>query len=73
MSTSKKRRFQTPAVASCADQLKHDPDLTPEFQAELDRRHADMLAHPDDEVTWEQVSRKMLNRKRQKGATHGNI
>jgi putative addiction module component (TIGR02574 family) len=40
-----------------------DPDMTPELRAELDRRHADMLAHPDDEISWEEASKKMLSRR----------
>jgi len=30
--------------------------------AELDRRYADMLAQPDDAVSWDEVSKKMRNR-----------
>jgi putative addiction module component (TIGR02574 family) len=55
-------------IEQAVDSLPHDPapdpDLTPEFRAELDRRHADMLAHPDDEVSWERVSQEMRRRKR---------
>ena len=31
------------------------PPITPELQAELERRLAEAEAHPDDTLTWEQV------------------
>ena len=40
-----------------------DPDMTPELAAELDRRYADMLAHPERESSWEEVSARLLARK----------
>ena len=52
------------AVDSLPNDPTPDPDLTPELRAELDRRHADMLAHPDDEVSWDQVSQQMRSRQR---------
>jgi putative addiction module component (TIGR02574 family) len=52
------------AVDSLPRDPTPDPDLTPELRAELDRRHAEMLAHPDDEVSWEQVSKQMRSRER---------
>jgi putative addiction module component (TIGR02574 family) len=38
------------------------PPLTDAQKAELDRRVADMEAHPDDEVPWEQVHAEAMNR-----------
>jgi putative addiction module component (TIGR02574 family) len=52
------------AVDSLPDDPMPDPDLTPELRAELDRRHAEMLAHPYDEVPWEQVSKQMRSGER---------
>ena len=50
---------------SLPDDPTLDPEFTPESRAELDRRYADMLAHPDDEVSWEEVSKNMRSRERQ--------
>jgi putative addiction module component (TIGR02574 family) len=43
-----------------------DPDMTPEFRAELERRCADTLAHPEKGSTWEEVSARLLARKNRK-------
>lgn len=39
-------------------------DLTDATKCELDRRLADLEAHPDDEVPWEQVKAEMLEEAR---------
>jgi putative addiction module component (TIGR02574 family) len=63
LSVPERRGLIEQAVDSLPDDPTPDPDLTPELRAEFDRRHADMLAHPDDEVPWEQVSTEMRRRK----------
>ena len=40
----------------------HDPALTEEQRAEIDRRLADDDAAPDDVVTWEEVKAEALKR-----------
>ncbi len=37
-------------------------ELTPEQEAELDRRWAEHLENPDSEIPWEDVRRKLLGR-----------
>jgi putative addiction module component (TIGR02574 family) len=53
-------------IAQATDSLSESvPDfaMTPELSAELDRRHADMLAHPERESPWEEVSARLKARK----------
>ena len=38
------------------------PDITDEQRAELDRRLDDLEAHPDDDVSWEEVKRSLKHR-----------
>jgi putative addiction module component (TIGR02574 family) len=57
---SERRGLIERAVDSLPSGPAPDPDLTPELRAELDRRHADMLAQPGDEVSWEEVSKKRV-------------
>jgi len=50
------------ALESLPDKFAIDPSMTPELRAELERRHADMLANPDDEVSWEEASAELDRR-----------
>ncbi len=47
----------------------HDPDMTPELRAELDRRSQDMLDHPENKLSLEQA-RAYLDQRR---AAHENV
>jgi putative addiction module component (TIGR02574 family) len=40
-----------------------DPDMTPEFRAELERRDQDLKDHPENGSSWEEVSARLLARK----------
>ena len=59
---NERRELVEQAVDSLSDVPMLDPEMTPELRAELDRRHAHFLAHPDDAVSWDEVSRKMRKR-----------
>jgi len=59
---NERRGLVEQAIDSFEGDAVSDPDMTPGLRAELDRRYADMLAHPDDEVSWDEVSKKMRNR-----------
>lgn len=41
------------------------PPMTDEQKAELDRRYADYLAHPDDVVSWNEVKSAALAKLKQ--------
>jgi putative addiction module component (TIGR02574 family) len=60
---NERRGLVEQAIDSFEGDSISDPDMTPDLRAELDRRHADMLAHPEDEVSWDEVSKKMRSRK----------
>jgi putative addiction module component (TIGR02574 family) len=60
---NERRGLVEQAIDSFEGDSISDPDMTPNLRAELDRRHADMLAHPEDEVSWNEVSKKMRSRK----------
>ncbi len=50
---------QREVIGEVVDQwaeIEPDPDMTPEFRAELERRHQDILDHPENESSWEEVS-----------------
>ncbi len=64
MPVDERRGLIEQAVDSLPSESAPDPDLTPELRAELDRRSGDMLAHPEDEVSWERVSDEMRRRER---------
>ncbi len=40
----------------------YEPEITPEEEAELERRWQDHLAHPEDAVPWETVKAEMEER-----------
>ena len=56
---SERRELVERAIDSFAGDSIPDPDMTPELRAELDRRYAHMLAHPEDGVSWDEVSKRM--------------
>jgi putative addiction module component (TIGR02574 family) len=60
------RRGLIDAAIDSLPESQVDPDMTPELRAELDRRHADMLAHPEDELTWEEARQELDKRKHSK-------
>jgi putative addiction module component (TIGR02574 family) len=37
-------------------------ELTDELKAELDRRWAEHLAHPESAISWEELKRRLRNR-----------
>jgi putative addiction module component (TIGR02574 family) len=45
------------------DDAEPDPDMTPELRAELDRRHQNMVDHPEDEVSWEEACAELDKRR----------
>lgn len=61
---SERRGLVEQAIDSFEGDSVPDPAMTPELRTELDRRYANLLAHPDDEVSWDEVSRKMKSRTR---------
>jgi putative addiction module component (TIGR02574 family) len=49
-------------IGEVMDSLPEDePDfsMTPELRAELERREAEMVAHPEREFSWEEVSARL--------------
>ena len=60
---NERRGLVEQAINSFEGESISDPDMTPALRTELDRRHADMLAHPDAEASWDEVSKKMRSRK----------
>jgi putative addiction module component (TIGR02574 family) len=39
-----------------------DREMTPELREELNRRYREMLAHPERESSWEEVSARMRSK-----------
>jgi putative addiction module component (TIGR02574 family) len=51
-------------IRGIQDSINEDAELTDSQKQELDCRIADMEAHPDDEVPWEDVYNESLKRVR---------
>jgi putative addiction module component (TIGR02574 family) len=47
------------AIDSLPEGYSIDPDMTPELRAELDRRYKEMLEHPGNEITLDELKERV--------------